>query len=1702
MENLDKMNSSLSGANFVGQSNNSEHDTIDAGLSQIIENERYDEAFLWYQNNVCNKGRILELKFFTSLEKYKQSIDYDAVNTLEKQFQDVDFENYRKYLTVKKLYREKEDGYIAKITDILKNTKFSNDETYFGYFLMDIFRNGEKAIEIIQSLNPGLLVNSFKYMFEYENNFYLYIYDYMISIDLQGEISRKGNRNIEDYINIIRIYIACMSDRSDDIEKKQKLIQLFIDYTNYGFYLLNNMPHRSKSIFSDGEIAFLTDIDKAIGKLNSGRTEEGISLLKVASVRYPLMERVTGYYIQRIRRENRKYPYKLSICMIAKDEQKYLDRCLSSIKPLLDSKIAELVFVDTGSKDKTIEIAKKYTDKIYIHPWKNSFCEARNYSLTLANGEYIFVPDADEEIEEGSIEKIIELFKSDDYKQYNTYTFKEKNFSDEGCKNYSYFTRKFIFKNEDSLYYIGNIHTQPNVKFPVKNLDVTILHYGYIMTADIKDKKFQRTTSILKEELRKDPQNIYYRFQLSVSYSMHGDNKEALEQVDKYLQLLENTDKDSINLMYYNNAALIFFSCSLYDKTIKICDAVLKLQPDFIDCIYFKAKSLFKKENYDECLKVSRQYLNLLHEFESHPVFNDDRYLFYSLGSENVILNVCMMSHFLLKDFAACIKIADGFDDDALRMNLHELVESCLKLQRYDYLVYIYENRISKSNEDKIRDAFKYYLEQGLFKCNEEERINCTIAFAKSEMDDDYINLFKLRAGGEVKQDPRRILYFIDRYDIDEVDLVTGSMIIESTLPLLYEYKINDGSDIVELKNLKRSAKFILHRSLNLKQYLKLDREQLLMVLDRYINICTLMIKMGKQDLLEQKELSFISSILNAFSELQKNDILSCVKCIRDGVVEYKEMAKPMELFLEKIVPDYKADVEEYEKEKAGYELNQYSRKVKNQIKNLIENGDLDDAAALINQYDSIIKDDAEIFSFKAVIAIMKNDYENAEMILKSGLEFYENDFDLNYNLSYVYSKLGNFKYALKHYRAALSSCTDDDTKTEIVAAIQNIERDHKELARPAKKKLVFFSKGDDKFIWDIINVLSREYETKKITVTNLKQIDEGMRWADICWFEWCDDLIGYGSKLLLAKYKIIICRLHRYEVFTNYPREVIWENVDKLIIVEDHLKILLAASIPNIEKRVDIVTINNGVDVCRYEFTQRNPGFNIAYIGYINSRKNPALLLQIINKLVKKDKRYKLYLAGQFQEPLLKLYWDYQVKQMKLEDNIIFQGWRNDISKWLEDKNYILSTSIHESFGYGIAEAMATGIKPVIHRFPYSEQIWDEEYLFSDIDEAVDMILSGDYNSQEYREFIEDNYSLQMQMDRIKSLLKDSSSKNNKYYINSIKEKLNSNISFKSIDDMTMIIPTYNRAQLLRDDIKKGYKLGEQKKVIIDDCSDNLNKEILDNLMDERISGLQKIIHHKVNNGVAETYRTGINAIKTKYTIFSGDDDIILSYDYNRFKGNLVLMDNNYDIIVPRYVYNLKADNELSLGYDRSQFNNIKNEELLRNIFLTGEMYAFNAGAIYKTDNLRNTLPEKIFRVSEDYIMLTRVLSKGVNNKIKVTENYLYVRRVSPNTLSKGMNVEKISLNIISMLVSGYYCLKYNLVSPDECINAILMRGKLLQDLYGYGMEFSSLTVKYITGKLEKKEFIEILIKKNVINDTSIDDIPYEVTDIKQFMK
>ena len=152
------------------------------------------------------------------------------------------------------------------------------------------------------------------------------------------------------------------------------------------------------------------------------------------------------------------------------------------------------------------------------------------------------------------------------------------------------------------------------------------------------------------------------------------------------------------------------------------------------------------------------------------------------------------------------------------------------------------------------------------------------------------------------------------------------------------------------------------------------------------------------------------------------------------------------------------------------------------------------------------------------------------------------------------------------------------------------------------KKKIAFLVKeGLDSFLGDIIEGLSKEYEVRKIIVTTYNHIVEGMKWADICWFEWCDELLEYGSKHPLAGEKKIICRIHGYEVYSELIKLPQWDKVDNLILVAPHRRRLFLENTRGIKLgglRTHIIYC--GVNSDKYPLNKKKKGYNIGYLGFI----------------------------------------------------------------------------------------------------------------------------------------------------------------------------------------------------------------------------------------------------------------------------------------------------------------------------------------------------------------------------------------------------------------------------------------------------------------------------------------------------------------------
>ncbi len=255
-----------------------------------------------------------------------------------------------------------------------------------------------------------------------------------------------------------------------------------------------------------------------------------------------------------------------SICIIAKNEEKNIERCLESVK----SFDCEIIVVDTGSTDKTKEIALKYTSKVYDFEWINDFSAARNFSISKASYDWILVLDCDEWVEEADPDEFIRLAR-----EYPTYigrlTRKNLIHQNGGQTEYIDLVERFFSKRY--YCYDGPIHEQVT-PFSARQLvafeiPLTVLHSGYVGTEEELEAKRIRNMTLLEKELEKHPDDPYLYFQIGQEYYCLEDYETAVEYYGKVL-----TFDISPTLEYLHMTIIAYGNCLL---SLKRIDEALQL---------------------------------------------------------------------------------------------------------------------------------------------------------------------------------------------------------------------------------------------------------------------------------------------------------------------------------------------------------------------------------------------------------------------------------------------------------------------------------------------------------------------------------------------------------------------------------------------------------------------------------------------------------------------------------------------------------------------------------------------------------------------------------------------------------------------------------------------------------------------------------------------------------------------------------------------------------------------------------------------------------------------------------------------------------------------------------------------------------------------------------------------------------------------
>lgn len=226
----------------------------------------------------------------------------------------------------------------------------------------------------------------------------------------------------------------------------------------------------------------------------------------------------------------------ISLCMIVKNEEFHIARCLDSVSELVD----EIIIVDTGSTDGTVEIVSNYTSKVYSYPWKDDFADARNYSFSKASMDYCMWMDADDILEEAQKDKFLQLKQSLSkdidivMMKYNT------SFDEAGKPSFSYFRERWI-RNCTEYRWIGEVHEVIPPKGRIIYSDIAICHKK--VGAGDPDRNLKIYQKMIADGKILEPRQQYY-YGRELYY--HKQYKEAVSVLEGFLLSAEGWIENKI----------------------------------------------------------------------------------------------------------------------------------------------------------------------------------------------------------------------------------------------------------------------------------------------------------------------------------------------------------------------------------------------------------------------------------------------------------------------------------------------------------------------------------------------------------------------------------------------------------------------------------------------------------------------------------------------------------------------------------------------------------------------------------------------------------------------------------------------------------------------------------------------------------------------------------------------------------------------------------------------------------------------------------------------------------------------------------------------------------------------------------------------------------------------------------------------------
>jgi glycosyltransferase involved in cell wall biosynthesis len=374
--------------------------------------------------------------------------------------------------------------------------------------------------------------------------------------------------------------------------------------------------NESKKIITKNLHCNVSDFSYPFGKTNAVTVDETNKYYDVAVSMEDGFAREAGKFSRQSVLRNTSlhnfgkllFPPMLSLCMIVKDEENYLSNCLNSVKDLVD----EIIIVDTGSSDKTKEIASTFSERIFDFSWCDDFAAARNEALKHATGDWILVLDADEVVAEPDLKLIKSAINNWDISGYRIMS---RNYNNDSSvqgwrpiqfENASNLTKSFrgwypslkvrLFQRKKEFFFKGRIHEMVDQSIlanegKILALPISIHHYG-----EERGNKSGKYLELTKKKIEENPDAKAY-FELGIQHKQLGQLELAEKAIQRSLEL------DDHHLTPLLNLALVQQKRGRMGEAIGNYQKVLERNSSNASACFGLGFCYFKKSQLEDALR-------------------------------------------------------------------------------------------------------------------------------------------------------------------------------------------------------------------------------------------------------------------------------------------------------------------------------------------------------------------------------------------------------------------------------------------------------------------------------------------------------------------------------------------------------------------------------------------------------------------------------------------------------------------------------------------------------------------------------------------------------------------------------------------------------------------------------------------------------------------------------------------------------------------------------------------------------------------------------------------------------------------------------------------------------------------------------------------------------------------------------------------